>query len=110
MNLLETIKTAAIDAVNVTKPVEIVLGIVLSTQPLKIELEQKLSLSEAFVIVPEELTDRTVKIIIDDVEKEIEIKNALQVGDKLALAKIQGGQKYLIISRLVNENVATDRF
>lgn len=108
MNLLETIKTAAIDAVNSTKPVEIVLGIVLSTQPLKIELEQKLSLSEAFVIVPEELTNRTVKIIIDDVEKEIEIKNALQVGDKLALAKIQGGQKYLIISRLVNENAAAD--
>ena len=102
MNLLETIKTAAIDAVNSTKPVEIVLGIVLSTQPLKIELEQKLSLSEAFVIVPEELTNRTVKIIIDDVEKEIEIKNDLQVGDKLALAKIQGGQKYLVISRLVN--------
>ena len=100
MNLLETIKTAAIDAINSTKPVEIVL--VLSTQPLKIELEQKLSLSEAFVIVPEELTNRTVKIMIDDVEKEIEIKNALQTGDKLALAKIQGGQKYLIISRLVN--------
>lgn len=102
MNLLETIKTAAIDAVNATKPVEIVLGIVLSTQPLKIELEQKLSLSEAFLIIPEELTDRTVKIIIDGEEKEIEIKNALQTGDKLALAKIQGGQKYLVISRLVN--------
>ena len=100
MNLLETIKTAAIDAVNSTKPVEIVLGIVLSTQPLKIELEQKLLLSEAFVIVPEELTNRTVKIMIDDVEKEIEIKNALQAGDKLALAKIQGGQKYLVLSRL----------
>ena len=54
------------------------------------------------MIVPEELTNRTIKIIIDDVEKEIKIKNALQVGDKLALAKIQGGQKYLIISRLVN--------
>ena len=100
MNLLETIKTAAIDAVNSTKPVEIVL--VLSTQPLKIELEQKLSLSEAFVIVPEELTNRTVKIMINDMEEEIEIKNALQPGDKLALAKIQGGQKYLVISRLVN--------
>ena len=61
-----------------------------------------MSLSNAFVIVPEELTNRTVKIIIDNIEKEIEIKNALQPGDKLALAKIQGGQKYLIISRLVN--------
>lgn len=108
MNLLETIKTAAIDAINSTKPVEIVLGIVLSTQPLKIELEQKLLLSDAFVIVPEELTNRKVKIMINDMEEEIEIKNALQAGDKLALAKIQGGQKYLIISRLVNENAAAD--
>lgn len=100
MNLLETIKTASIDAINASKPVEIVFGIVLSINPLKINLEQKLTLSESFLIVPEEFTDRKINIVIDDEEKEIEIKNALKVDDKLILARIQGGQKYLVLSRL----------
>lgn len=100
MNLLETIKTASIDAINASKPVEIVFGIVLSVNPLKINLEQKLTLSESFLIVPEDFTDRKINIVIDDEEKEIEIKNALKVDDKLILARIQGGQKYLVLSRL----------
>ena len=100
MNLLETIKTASIDAINASKPVEIVFGIVLSVNPLKINLEQKLTLSESFLIVPEEFTDRKINIVIDDEEKEIEIKNALKVDDKLILARLQGGQKYLVLSRL----------
>ena len=100
MNLLETIKTASIDAINASKPVEIVFGVVLSINPLKINLEQKLMLSESFLIVPEEFTDRKINIVIDDEEKEIEIKNALKVDDKLILARIQGGQKYLVLSRL----------
>jgi len=100
MNLLESIKTASIDAINASKPVEIVYGIVLSIEPLKIDLEQKLTLSESFLIVPEEFTDRKINIVIDDEEKEIEIKNALKVDDKLILARVQGGQKYLVLSRL----------
>ena len=100
MNLLESIKIASIDAINASKPVEIVFGIVLSIEPLKIDLEQKLTLSESFLIVPEEFTDRKINIVIDDEEKEIEIKNSLKVDDKLILARVQGGQKYLVLSRL----------
>lgn len=100
MNLLESIKTASINAINASKPVEIVYGIVLSIEPLEIDLEQKLTLSESFLIVPEEFTDRKINIVIDDEEKEIEIKNALKVDDKLILARVQGGQKYLVLSRL----------
>lgn len=100
MNLLESIKTASIDAINASKPVEIVYGIVLSIEPLKINLEQKLTLSKSFLIVPEEFTDRKINIVIDDEEKEIEIKSALKVDDKLILARVQGGQKYLVLSRL----------
>ena len=59
-----------------------------------------MTLSESFLIVPEEFTDRKINIVIDDEEKEIEIKNALKVDDKLILARLQGGQKYLVLSRL----------
>lgn len=102
-NLLETIKIAALDAVNASKPIEIVLGEVLNIEPLKINLEQKLTLTRAFLIVPREFTDYKIKILIDDEEKEIEIKNALKIGEKLALAKIQAGQKYLVLARLKTE-------
>ena len=104
MNLLESIKIASIDAINASKPVEIVFGIVLSIEPLKIDLEQKLTLSESFLIVPEQFTDRKINIVIDDEEKEIEIKSALKVDDKLILARVQGGQKYLVLSRLAEVN------
>ena len=100
MNLLETIKTASLDAINASKPVEIVFGVVLSVVPLKINLEQKLTLTESFLIVPDDFTDKKINIVIDDEEKEIEIKNALEVDDKLVLARVQGGQKYLVLSRL----------
>lgn len=105
-SLLQTIKIAALDAVNASKPIEIIPGEVLSISPLKINLEQKLTLTEAFVIVPREFKNYTLKIMIDNEEKEIEIKNALEVGEKIMLAKIQGGQKYLILARLVKNNGA----
>lgn len=100
MNLLETIKIASLDAIKASKPVEIVFGVVLSIAPLKINLEQKLTLTESFLIVPDDFIDKKINIVIDDEEKEIEIKNALKVDDKLVLARVQGGQKYLVLSRL----------
>lgn len=72
----------------------------MSINPLKINLEQKLTLTESFLIVTEEFTDRKINIVIDEEEKEIEIKGALKVDDKLILARLQGGQKYLVLSRL----------
>ena len=107
-NLLETIKKASLDAVNNSQPMQITFGIVIAISPLKISLEQKLALEEAFIIVPKEFTKikRTIKIKLeqDFEDKEIEIDNTLKVGDKVILLKMQGGQKYLVLSRMVSDD------
>lgn len=81
--LLEIIKQAAIEAVNASNPVDYCFGKVVSTNPLKISLEQKITLGKNqldFVFNP----------------------NSFENGDKVVLLKKQGGQKYLALSKVVN--------
>lgn len=50
VELVKTIKRAALDAVNASKPVEVCFGKVTSASPLKILVEQKMTLGEAQLI------------------------------------------------------------
>lgn len=98
--LLQTIKQAAVEAVNASKPVNIVFGNVIADSPLKIILEQKITLDERFIILPQSMTRHAQKIIIDGEEKEIIVDNSLTIGDMVALIKIQGGQRFIVIGKL----------
>jgi len=81
-DMLEIIKKAALDAVEQSKPVAIVFGVVESTAPLRVKVEQKLTLSRDFLI----LTDRA---------------SDLHPGDSVVMLQRQGGQKYLILDKVV---------
>ncbi len=119
--MLEFVKRAALQAVGASFPCEIKLGAVSGVEPLKITVEQRLVLSDAQLIVPKRLTDHTVKIVGGNVrdfyylsenrdssaevspphfhavgEMEIEVHNALKIGDEVILIRQQGGQKYLV--------------
>lgn len=107
-NLLEIIKTAALDAVNNSKPVNVVWGQIINDTPIKIQLEQQLILDEKFVIIPPNFADYEQTILIDDDEKVITVKNALQIADKVILLKLQGGQKYLLLAKMGDEIAATN--
>lgn len=82
-NILEVIKQAALDAVKQSKPVEITVGTVASISPLEIWLDQKRHLKESFFT------------------KTAGAMENISVGDTVALIKIQGGQKYLLIDKVV---------
>lgn len=75
-------------------------GTVTKVSPLNVNISTQLTLPQSVLIVPESLTDHKVKTLIDDVEKTITIKNALKVGDKVALIRKTGGQSYFILDRL----------
>ncbi|GLC87484.1 DUF2577 domain-containing protein [Lysinibacillus piscis] len=64
MSLLDLIKTTAMAAFQASNPVNIVLGTVVETKPLKIELHSKLPLTEEYLLVAEHLTrhERVVSI------------------------------------------------
>ena len=122
-NLLQTIKRAAVEAVEASNPVAVLVGTVVSASPLKISLNQKLTLTEQFLVVPQSLTDYKTKIEFAEKTQaaivelnnvsydgritfsktihEITVFNGLKTGDKVLLLKMQGGQKYLVIEKVV---------
>lgn len=122
-DLLNTVKKAAMDAVNAGQPSDFCFGKVTSVNPLKILVEQKMTLGSAQLILTRNVTDFKTKITIDwateaksggsgdssfashnhsvSGTKEMTVHNALQIGDEVILLKKKGGQKYLILDRAV---------
>ena len=60
--LVRAVKKAAIDAVRADKPVEVYFGNVLSTEPLKILVEQKMTLGEEQLVLTKAVTDHWADI------------------------------------------------
>ena len=75
------VKQAAVEAVQAEKPLELRFGSVVSSSPLTVRVEEKLLLTSAFLIIPERLSD-------------------LLPGDRVALLRVQGGGRYLLLYRL----------
>ena len=143
-DLLNAFKKAAMDALKASHPTDYCFGKVISSSPLKISIEQKMTLGAAQLVLSRNVTDYAVNMSIDyqtasalsshnhklqgDTESynshshslsgdttdvdlththsvsgttQITIHNALQIGDEVILLKQNGGQKYLVLDRLV---------
>ena len=128
-DFVKVIKKSAIEAVKNSKPTDIFYGTVQSISPLTIFIDQKLILSEKFLIIPESLTDYETEISFDDssvkqvfttwnmeetsestpskisfkekIKHKITVYNSLKVGEKVILLRQQGGQKYMVLDRVV---------
>lgn len=100
-DILRVIKQAAYDANQAAYPAEILTGKVLSVAPLEIMVEQKLTLTKKQLIIAREVTDYTVMTEIKGESYQVTVKKALQKGDEVILLKMQGGQKYVIIDKVV---------
>lgn len=101
-DLLNIVKKAAVEAVNASQPSDFSFGKVTSANPLKILVEQKMTLGAAQLILTRNVTDFKTKVTIDEIVKTLTVHNALQVGDEVILLKKKGGQKYLVLDRVVN--------
>ena len=82
-NLLELIKQAALDAIEQSKPVKLVFGTVIGKNPLMVRVEQKLTLEKSFFIINETAQN-------------------CSVGDRVIMLRMQGGQSYLILDKVVD--------
>ena len=140
-DLLIAIKKAALEAVEASQPSNFLFGKVTSVKPLKVLVEQKMTLGAAQLVLTRNVTNFTTKVSVDwktenaladhthDVKgtdsgndlidltsenanlehshalkgvKQITIHNGLQIGDEVILLKQKGGQKYLVLDRVVN--------
>lgn len=118
-NLLEVIKQAAVESVQAGNPSDFVFGSVISPKPLKIQVNQKLILTEEFLVTTPNVIDHKIDISIDEYteydspgkshkhrifgKKTITVHNALKAGDKVIMLSQQGGQRYVILDKIIKE-------
>jgi len=126
MDLLKIIKKAAVEAVEASNPTAILFGKVIKTSPLNIMIEQKMTLTQEFLVLTKNVSDYTVEMAVNantdntDLSVVIEgqtvslkhkhklpslmtvlVKNGLKVNDNVILMRIQGGQKYLVLDKII---------
>lgn len=115
-DIIEIIKRAAMEATKSQKPAEIAFGTVENENPLEIRVEQKLLLYSEQLILPRSMTDFELEIELEastenggepahnhgiSGKKTIKILNALKSGESVLLMRMQGGQKYIVLDRMV---------
>lgn len=64
-DLLQLIKKASLDAVNASNPANVVFGKVTSVAPLAINVDQKMTLGNAQLVLTRNVTDYVVSVSLD---------------------------------------------
>lgn len=85
MAMIDVIKRVSIAAVDSTNPVTIAYGTVTSTSPFEVLVDQRFTLPEEVLVIPEYAS-----------------KLNLVNGDKILMLRVQGGQNFVVLDRLVN--------
>lgn len=109
--LIQLIKQAAVEAVKASEPSDFVFGTVLSVKPLKIEVDQKLILTEEFLLLTSNVMDYKVKAKMYSIgdsgdgteQQKMTVYNGLKTGDMVIMLKQQGGQKYVVLDKIIKE-------
>ncbi len=121
-NAIDVVKRAALDAMDASKPVNVIFGTVISTTPLKIQVDQKTIYTSKMLILARNVTDYDVDMTVEHQtdstsggsgdlsfashahgytgRKQFCIHNALCIGDKVILLRIQQGKKFLVWDRV----------
>lgn len=125
--MAQFIKKLAADQYESGKPAAVMVGTVLSNPPLKIQVDQKLTLTEPFLILTKSVVDYSVNMTVDHTTepithshsytddgyskttgtythshkytgtKKFTVHNGLKAGDKVILLRVQGGKKYVVL-------------
>ncbi len=139
INPVELVKKAAVEAVEAKKPVALLFGTVISTSPLKIQVDQKAIYTEKMLILTQNVTnyemDVNVSLQTDTIShrhplinasdedsedsytgevehshnimgtQKIKVNKGLVIGDRVLLARIQKGKKFVVLDRVISNLV-----
>ena len=119
--LVRAVKQAAVEAVKADGPMAVSFGTVTSASPLKIQVDQKKTLTEAQLILTNNVRDFNVDMTVDHQtesqsggsgeaafaahqhaykgRKTFKVHLALKAGEKVTLISCDGGQKYIVLDR-----------
>lgn len=124
-DLVRLMKQAAMEAVKTSQPSNIVFGTVTSASPLKIQISSKITLESEMLLLTRNVTEfetdiTTVNWFTENTsggagyalfeshkhelkgKKHIIVHNQLKSGEKVVLIKEQGGQRYIVLDRVVS--------
>lgn len=82
IDLVRVIKKASVEAVKADKPVSILFGTVITSNPIRINVEQKMTLTKEQIVIPQRLVDQ------------------FTIGDNVILLQVQGGQSFIILDKV----------
>lgn len=124
--LIDIIKTICNNTANARIDVAVMFGVIKKEKPLEIEVEQRLLLDEDFLVLTSRVTENKINLdhkhkykdTSDSGEaekesecakpedaklniKEIIVNHGLKVNDKVLLLRVQGGNKYVVIDKVV---------
>ena len=95
-SFVKTIRQIVADTLESKKTAKVMFGKVLEAEPLSVFVDSKMTLPEGCLIVPKHL--RSLAAVTDEANPvPVNIDNALRAGDSVALLRVQGGQKFVIL-------------
>lgn len=103
-NLLEVVQMAALSAVEQSKPLDVVFGTVCSAKPLEVKVDQKLTLTEEFLALTRSVSDYSAPVScrgLCSANCSAEVSHGLKSGDVVVMLRFSGGQRYLILDKVV---------
>lgn len=100
--LVEHFKKISKNTMEDANPVNILFGTVISNAPLQIDVEQRLLLGERQLVLCQNLTDYAIEAEINQETVVMRMMNGLHPGDQVVLIRMQGGQKFFVMDRVVN--------
>lgn len=99
-DLVKLIRDLSSNTLDTKKPPRLMQGQVTSIRPLKILVEQRLELTQSFLIVPEHLTDYSVSAKVGNSGRQtITFYNGLKPGDRVILLSDLGSQLFYVLDR-----------
>ena len=124
--ILNVIKSAAVTAVENTKPATMLVGLVVSESPLQIALDSTLIIPEDRIMLTKNTCEWTMEMSVDHItenraggggyaesashnhdykgRKKYLVHNQLKKDDLVWLFQETGGQRYIAIDRVYNPN------
>lgn len=121
-NLNEVLKQLCLETLNSSMPSGVYFGTVISASPLKISVEQKMTLTEKQLVLTTLVQDFSVNMTVNHTTenksggsgdasfashnheykgtKSFLVHLGLKAGEKVMLIREQGGQKFIVLDRI----------
>lgn len=114
MSLADAIKQISHNTIGAGNPVSVMFGTVTRTNPLEVNVDQRFTLTEDFLILTERLTryeidlkhkhDTSGEPTREALTEKVVIREGLKVGDSVLLLRVQGGAQYVVWDKVVNSS------